>query len=107
MTGQMDVDPSRQQFPGLARQVGDRPAVFFDRPGGSQGPRTVIDAVVDCLDHRNANDGGLSTTSREAGALVDDARQAVADLLGAGDPDEIVFGMNMTSLTFSLSRSLA
>jgi cysteine desulfurase family protein (TIGR01976 family) len=107
MAGQLDVEARRRQFPGLARQVGNRPAVFFDGPGGSQVPRIVIDAVVDCLAQRNANDGGLFATSREVAALVDDARQTVADLLGAGDPEEIVFGMNMTTLTFSLSRSLA
>jgi len=107
MTRHLDVEACRKEFPGLARQVNDRSAVFFDGPGGSQVPRTVIDTVADCLAHRNANDGGLFATSREVGRLVDDARKAVADLLGTGDPDEIVFGMNMTTLTFSLSRSLA
>jgi selenocysteine lyase/cysteine desulfurase len=107
MMQQLDVEACRRQFPGLARQVGGRPAVFFDGPGGSQVPSVVIDAMTDCLTHRNANDGGLFATSREVGEVVDAARQAVADLIGAPDPDEVVFGPNMTTLTFALSRSLA
>ena len=97
----------RRQFPGLARLVNGRPAAFLDGPGGSQVPQSVIDAVADCLTHRNANDGGAFATSRDAGAVVDAARDAIADLLGASDPDEVVFGPNMTTLTFSLSRALA
>src|SRR5690606_19132776 len=60
----------------------------------------------DYLTRRNANTGGLFETSRRTDALIAQARQAAADLLGA-EPDEIVFGNNMTSLTFHLSRSLA
>src|SRR4051794_31005653 len=107
MTTQLDVNACRRQFPGLARRVNGQPAAFLDGPGGSQVPRPVIDAVADCLAHRNANDGGAFATSREAGAVVDAARGAVADLLGAADPDEVVFGPNMTTLTFALSRALA
>lgn len=106
MPQRLDVEACRRQFPGLARQVLGRPAVFLDGPGGSQVPQSVIDAVADCLTHRNANDGGLFATSREVGEMVDAGRQAVADLLGATDPDEIVFGQNMTTLTFALSRAL-
>ncbi|HVK07538.1 MAG TPA: aminotransferase class V-fold PLP-dependent enzyme [Gemmataceae bacterium] len=107
MTPQLDVDACRRQFPGLARQVNGRPAAFLDGPGGSQVPRSVIDAVADCLAHRNANEGGAFATSREVGELVDAARGAVADLLGAADPAGVVFGSNMTTLTFALSRALA
>jgi cysteine desulfurase family protein (TIGR01976 family) len=107
MTQQLDVDACRQQFPGLARQVNARPAVLLDGPGGSQVPQSVIDAVADCLAHRNANEGGAFATSRAVGEVVDAARGAVADLLGAADPDEVVFGLNMTTLTFALSRALA
>src|SRR4051812_7922985 len=107
MTRQLDVNACRRQFPGLARLVNARPAVFLDGPGGSQVPQSVIDAVADCLAHCNANDGGAFVTSRAAGEVVGAARGAVADLLGAADPDEVVFGPNMTTLTFALSRSLA
>lgn len=107
MTPSWNVEACRRQFPGLGRQVGGRPAVFLDGPGGSQAPQMVIDAVTDCLAHHNANDGGQFATSREVGEIVDDARQAMADLLHVRDPAEIVFGQNMTTLTFALSRSLA
>ena len=107
MTRQLEVIACRRQFPGLARQVNGRPAAFLDGPGGSQVPQSVIDAVADCLAHRNANDGGAFATSRAVGEVVDAARGAVADLLGAADPDEVVFGLNMTTLTFALSRALA
>src|SRR6516165_3718177 len=95
------------QFPALGRMVNGRPAVYFDGPGGSQVPRRVIDAVADCLAHHNANEGGVFATSREVGEVVEQARLAVADLLGSDDPDLVVFGPNMTSLTFALSRALA
>jgi cysteine desulfurase family protein (TIGR01976 family) len=107
MTQQLDVNACRRQFPGLARLVNEMPAVFLDGPGGSQVPRPVIDAVADCLAHHNANEGGAFATSREAGEVVESARAAVADLLGAADPAEVVFGANMTTLTFALSRALA
>ena len=74
MTRQLDVDACRRQFPGLARLVDGSPAAFLDGPGGSQVPHSVIDAVADCLAHRNANDGGAFATSRAAGELVDAAR---------------------------------
>src|SRR3954454_21562754 len=107
MARQLDVIACRRQFPGLARQVNGRPAAFLDGPGGSQVPQSVIDAVADCLAHRNANDGGAFANSRAVGEVVEAARGAAADLLGAADPDEVVFGLNMTSLTFALSRAVA
>jgi cysteine desulfurase family protein (TIGR01976 family) len=107
MTSHLDVNACRGQFPGLGRQVSGRPAAFLDGPGGSQVPQSVIAAVADCLAHRNANDGGAFATSRAVGTLVEEARGAVADLLGAANPDEVVFGLNMTSLAFALSRALA
>ena len=101
------VDRVRAQFPALARRVGDFPAVYFDGPGGSQVPQRVIDAVAGYLADRNANSGGAFATSVETDALLDEAHAAAADLLGATDPGEIVFGANMTTLTLALARSLA
>lgn len=102
----LDVAAIRRQFPALHELYPDRPAIFFDNPGGTQVPQRVIDAMVDTLTRRNANTHGLFETSRRADQVIDGARQAAADLLGAS-PDEIVFGNNMTSLAFHLSRSLA
>ena len=102
----IDVMNIRRQFPALQELYNGRPAVFFDNPGGTQVPQRVIDAMVDYLTRRNANTHGLFETSTRTDTVIDAARQAAADLLGA-QPHEIVFGNNMTSLTFHLSRSLA
>ena len=102
----LDVNNIRRQFPALQEAYNGRPAIFFDNPGGTQVPQRVIDAMVDYFTRRNANTHGAFETSARTDAVIDEARQAAADLLGA-QPDEIVFGNNMTSLTFHLSRSLA
>lgn len=87
--------------------VGDQPAMFFDGPAGTQVPQRVIDAISDYLKNHNANHGGAFATSRESDLVLDEAYRAFAELLGADDPDEIIFGANMTTLTFALSRAIA
>ena len=67
----------------------------------------VIEAIGSYLRTSNANHGGIFATSRESDSMLDAAHQALADLFGAADPNGIVFGANMTTLTFSLSRALA
>jgi cysteine desulfurase family protein (TIGR01976 family) len=101
------IDAVRAQFPALERTVDGRPAVYFDGPAGSQTPRQVVDAIGDYLLHHNANHGGVFATSVENDAMLLDAQRAAADLLGASDPHSIVFGANMTTLTFAFSRALA
>ncbi len=101
------VSELRKQFPALSRQHSGKLAVYFDGPAGTQVPQRVIDAIADYLSNRNANHGGLFATSVESDAMLDEAHQAVADLLGADDADCVSFGPNMTTLTFSLSRSLS
>ena len=103
----LDVQSCRRQFPALALSVNDRPAVYFDGPAGSQVPQRVVDAIGDYLTRMNANHGGVFQTSRQSDSLLDEAHRALADFVGTDDPDCIVFGPNMTSLTFALSRSLA
>ncbi len=102
-----DVDWCRRQFPALARRVGDQPAVYFDGPAGSQVPRRVIDAIGDYLVRMNANHAGVFETSRQSDAMLESAHRGLADLVGTDDPATVIFGPNMTSLTFTLSRSLA
>ena len=97
----------RRQFPALSRQVGHREAVFLDGPGGTQVPQRVIDAMMAYLANHNANHGGLFETSRQSDQQLAQAHQALADFLGADDPDCVIFGPNMTTLTFALSRALA
>lgn len=106
MPSALDVPRLREQFPALARTVRGRPAVYLDGPAGSQVPRRVVAAVSRYLLETNANHGGLFATSDESDGILDNAHQAVADFLGVSDRDEVVFGPNMTSLTFALSRSL-
>jgi cysteine desulfurase family protein (TIGR01976 family) len=107
MASAFDVDTIRQQFPALARTLGGQPAVFFDGPAGSQVPQSVAEAISAYLLSTNANHEGLFASSRESDAILHAAHQAVADFLGADDPDCIVFGANMTTLTFALSRALS
>lgn len=95
----------RPLFPALSQQVNGRLAVFFDGPGGTQVPQPVIDAVADYLAHSNANTHGAFVTSQRTDAVIADAHSAIADLL-ACEADEVVFGANMTTLTFALSRAL-
>jgi len=97
----------RSQFPALARQVNGLPAVFFDGPAGSQVPRRVVDAIGDYLIHRNANHGGAFATSVENDSHLHEAQVAAADFVGCTDATEIVFGGNMTTLTFAFSRAIA
>lgn len=103
----IDIERVRRQFPGLERVVAQQPAVFFDGPAGSQTPRSVAAAVGRYMLQTNANHGGLFATARESDALLAEAHRALADLLGTPDPDTVVFGANMTTLTFALSRALA
>jgi cysteine desulfurase family protein (TIGR01976 family) len=100
-----DPQSVRAQFPALRRTVHGRTPIFLDGPGGTQVPQRVLDAMVHYLTTCNANQGGAFTTSRESDAVLAEARRAAADLVNAPSPDEIVFGQNMTSLTFHLSRS--
>jgi cysteine desulfurase family protein (TIGR01976 family) len=92
---------ARPQFPALATG-----AIFFDGPGGTQVPQTVIDAVSVYYCRANANEHGLFATSRRSDEIIAAGRAAMADFLNAGSADEIVFGANMTTLTLHLARSL-
>lgn len=95
----------RTHFPALDRMQGGRSVAYFDGPGGTQIPRAVSEAMVDYLHHHNANRHWSYPTSEETDALVEGSRAALADLLGS-EPGEIVFGANMTTLTYHLSRTL-
>ena len=101
------VDFCRRQFPALAIQVDGQPVVYLDGPAGTQVPRRVIEAMSHYLAHNNANHGGLFSTSRESDRVLSLAHHGLADLLGADDPNCVVFGPNMTSLTLAFSRALA
>jgi cysteine desulfurase family protein (TIGR01976 family) len=101
----LDIAWVRSQFPSLAQTVNGHPAVFLDGPGGTQGPQRVIDAISGYLCRDNANTFGAYATSRRTDAMLADARAAMADFLNC-NADEIVFGQNMTMLTYAMSRAI-
>src|SRR5947209_14511008 len=101
----LDLTWVRAQFPALSQTVNGHPAAFLDGPGGTQVPQRVIDAISGYLKQSNANTCGAYATSRRTDAVIAGARSAMADFLGC-DSDEIVFGPNMTTLTFALSRAI-
>src|SRR5579864_2120801 len=105
VTPALDLTWVRAQFPALSQTVNGHPAVFLDGPGGTQVPQRVIDAISNYLRHDNANTGGAYATSRHTDAMIAEARAAMADFLHCG-ADEVVFGPNMTTLTYAISRAI-
>ncbi len=95
----------RSQFPSFAEKVNGQPVAYLDGPGGTQVPQRVIDAISDYLKHSNANTNGAYATSYRTNETIAGARSAMADFFGCA-PDEVVFGFNMTSLTFAMSRAI-
>jgi cysteine desulfurase family protein (TIGR01976 family) len=100
-----DLPRVRAQFPALSRLHDGRPYSYLDGPGGTQVPRSTIDAMALYLERYNANHEGAFPTSEESDAILDHAHAAAADFLGAS-ADEVVFGANMTTLTFAVSRAI-
>src|SRR5262245_5169198 len=97
------INAIRSQFPALAESRG---TIFFDNAAGAQLPARVVDAVRDHLVHRMVQRGGPYTLSREVDDVIERARAAVADLVNARDPNEIVFGLNGTSFMRLVSQSI-
>lgn len=101
-----DLAAVRACFPALARTGADgRALVHADAPGGTQVTRGVIDAMSAYLQASNANSHGVFAASAETDAMVERVRSQVAAFLG-GDARGIVFGANMTTLTWHLSHAL-
>jgi cysteine desulfurase family protein (TIGR01976 family) len=98
----LDLSQIRSQFPSL-----DRPAIFFDNPGGTQIARQSLDRINRYLVECNANHEGAFATSKASDAVLDEAHRAMADFYNAASPEEIVFGNNMTTLTLHISRSIS
>jgi cysteine desulfurase family protein (TIGR01976 family) len=96
----LDVDAVRARFSALADGW-----ARFDGPGGTQTPDSVIDAIAAYLTESNANLGGSFEASVRSDALLANARLAAAGFLGCG-PEEVIFGQNMTTLNFALSRTV-
>jgi cysteine desulfurase family protein (TIGR01976 family) len=96
-----DVAAARARFSALETDL-----AFFDGPGGTQVPDEVIDAIATYLRESNANVSGPYETSRRTERLVADSRLTAGSFLGCA-PDEVIFGANMTTLNFALSRTAA
>jgi selenocysteine lyase/cysteine desulfurase len=101
-----DVAAARRQFPALAVEQNGQPVVYFDGPAGTQTPKACIAAIAAYLSSYSSNTGGAFLTSQRSDAMLDEVHAAMADFLNAADPREIVFGANMTTLTFAFSRAL-
>ena len=98
----IDISAIRSQFPSL-----NRPAIFFDNPGGTQIAKQSIDRITKYLLESNANHEGAFATSIASDAVLDEAHRAMADFYNAPTPEEVIFGNNMTTLTLHISRSIS
>ena len=94
----------RAQFPALQQMLHEKPVAFLDGPGGTQVPQSVVDAMGHYLITANANAHGHFATSHRTDCVIREAHQAIADFLGC-NPSEVIFGPNMTTLTFAFSRA--
>ncbi|RLA37057.1 MAG: cysteine desulfurase-like protein [Gammaproteobacteria bacterium] len=103
---QYDLSAIRAQFPALSVADGDQARIYFDNPAGTQVSRFVVEKMSHCLLQANANIHGYFRTSVLVDDLIAEARVAMADMLNAPSPDEIIFGQNMTTLTLHISRSI-
>src|SRR5271165_6440608 len=101
----LDIAWVRAQFPSLQTQVNGQPAAFLDGPAGTQVPTQVMHAIQNYLMSANANTCGTFLTSRRTDEMLSASRAAMADFFHC-DRDEVVFGQNMTTLTFSISRAI-
>jgi cysteine desulfurase family protein (TIGR01976 family) len=108
-TLQQIVPELRAEFPSLSRidPQTNQPVIYLDGPAGSQVPQAVIDAVVDYYQHHNANSAGMFATSQETVEIMNQAHQAAAEWFGNSNPQECIFGANMTTLTLAFSRALS
>ena len=101
----LDIAWVREQFPSLKLQVNGHTAAFLDGPAGTQVPKQVMDAIQNYLLNANANTYGAFLTSRRTNEIILSARAAMADVFNC-DPVEVVFGQNMSTITFALSRAI-
>ncbi|TIN69740.1 MAG: cysteine desulfurase-like protein [Mesorhizobium sp.] len=102
----MDINTVRDAFPAMAKDAAPTKRIFFDNPAGTQMASRSIERMTRAMIETNANLGGYFETSLAAQAMVDDAHQAMADFFNAADRREVMFGQNMTTLTFAVSRAI-
>ncbi len=98
----ININWVRGRFPALSDST-----IYLDNPGGTQIVQDSLDRMNDYLVHCNANFHGAFATSRKSDEIIAETRSGVADFINAKRPEEIIFGPNMTTLTFNISRSIA
>lgn len=106
IASRFDVMAARGHFPSLTREIDGVPVAYLDGPAGTQVPRECIEAITAYLETSNANSHGRFTAAIETEALLEEVHAAGADFVGGGSAEEIVFGANMTTLTFAVSRAI-
>ena len=102
-----NITTIRARFPSLTIKDNNINRIYLDNPGGTQICKASLDKIQDYLINSNANRGGSFRTSIDTESILLEARRAMSKFLNAASDREIVFGQNMTSLTFAISRSLA
>ena len=100
-----DIEWVRGQFPSLKLQVNGQTPAFLDGPAGTQVPKQVMDAVQNYFLTANANTCGAFVTSRRTDEMIWAARAAMEDFFNC-DAANVVFGQNMTTITFALARAI-
>jgi cysteine desulfurase family protein (TIGR01976 family) len=105
-TQAIDVEAVRRHFPALSLRIDGQPVVYLDNPAGTQVAQRVIDRLTEYWRTMNANQGGAFATSQRSDALLAETRTMAAAFLNARSPAEIVFGPNMTTITFAVSRAI-
>jgi len=100
------INKIREAFPALSRIHKNKSLIYLDGPAGSQVPKPVISAISRYYEQSNANSHGHFITSQETDQVIDQTREKIATFLGAEGPRTISFGSNMTTLNFSLARSI-
>ncbi|MCM3665891.1 cysteine desulfurase-like protein [Mesobacillus subterraneus] len=106
MAKQFPIEQVRERFPALNRRDNDQQVIYFDGPGGTQMADFAIESMYRYIRNGMANLHGTFNTSVNTDAVLDEAREAVADLLGC-QAKEVAFGANMTTHAFAIARSLA
>ena len=96
----LDVEAVRARFSSLR----DGGFAFLDAPGGSQVPDEVGDAIARTLREASANIGAVYETSHRVQQILDRARADAGRFLNCS-ADDVIFGANMTTLDFALSRT--
>ncbi|MDZ7749315.1 MAG: cysteine desulfurase [Halofilum sp. (in: g-proteobacteria)] len=106
VTGPLDVERLREDFPILRQQIGGHPLVYLDNAATTQKPLAVIDTLDRYYRETNANiHRGVHTLAERATAQYEDARERVAGFINAAEAREIVFTRGTTEAVNLVAQS--